>query len=266
MNYMDIEHSNFWENLVKEIEPIMDVGEDLLEETISLVERYHIDLSSELNWDELPDAFKNALQVSISNNLNTMSNDLMLNEFIRSGSMFQTVVDMLEVQHSKLERNDTTARSFLQNLIREVMSVSISSKAMNLDNWSEIISNKKEAYQVDDVTEHAYKKIANQLKPRMEICIYDFFYNKYSPDEIDKWLGETKNNLLLASIHREHTKKRGQGMSRFIIDYIHHWQDAELMKPMRSVFPFCQCLQQYWNNEINLGTRQGLEALYKQRL
>lgn len=45
-------------------------------------------------------------------------------------------------------------------------------------------------------------------------------------------------------------------MSRFIIDYIHHWQEDKLMKPLKLIFPFYQCLQAHWNNEINLGMRQ----------
>lgn len=262
---MDTKYSNYWEHLIQEIEPMMNIGESILEETMTLVEKYHIDLSAEAEWEKLSDSFKDELQSCISSKTHTMPNNILFNEFVRSSSMFQMVVDKLEVQYSKLKKNDTSARSLLQNLMQEVMSTSIALNIMSLEDWHEIIMSKKESYQVDDVTGYVYKKLSDLLKPKEEICIYDFFYNKTKQDEIDKLLNEAKCCLLLAFTHRELTKKRGQGMSRFIIDYIHKWQNEGLMKPLKSIFPFCLCLQQYWNNEINLGTRQGLEAIYKQK-
>ena len=262
---MDTKYSNYWEHLIQEITPMMNIGESLLEETITLVEQYHIDLTAKVDWEKLPDSFKYELQSCISSKTHTLSNDSLLNEFVRSSSMFQMVVDKLEMQYSNLKKNDTSARSFLQNLMLEVMNTSIALNIMSLEDWHEIIMSKKEAYLVDDVTGYVYKKLSNLLKPKEEISIYNYFYNKTKHDEIDKLLNEAKGCLLLAFTHRELTKKRGQGMSRFVIDYIKKWQNEGLMKPLKSIFPFCQCLQQYWNNEINLGTRQGLEAIYKQK-
>lgn len=263
---MDAEHFTFWSNLIKKIEPMMCIGQSLLEEIVSLVEKYHIDLNSEIEWEELPIDFKSSLQTSISTKLNAIPCELILDEYMRAGNIFLVVVDMLETQHAKVKKINTTARSFLQNLIYEVMNVSITSKAMNLEDWRESIRSKKEAYQVDDVIEYAYKKLSDQFKQQVEISIYDFFYNKTSPEDIDKLLSQARDSILLAFTQRGLTGKRGHGMSRFIIDYIHRWQDDGLMKPLKSIFPFCQCLQLHWDNNINLGTRQGLEVMYKQRL
>ncbi len=254
------------EHLVEEIEPMLIIAESLMEKVISLVEKYHINIDSTLEWEKLPSAFQDELQMYILSEVNKIPTVSLLNEFIRSGSLYQIVFDKLEVQYSKINKNNTSYRSFIQHLMEDVMKISVTSEAMSMDDWHKIIEDKKEAYRIDDVAEHVYKKMLVTFRTKKEICIYDFFYNKTSSAELDKLLRETKDSLLLAFTHRELTKKRGQGMSRFIIDCVHQWQDTGLMKPLKSVYPFCQCLQQYWDNEINLGTRQGLEATYKQRL
>ena len=261
---MNTEQLSYWEDLLKEIEPMMHVGETLLERTLGIVDKYHVDLTSEVNWEKLPESFKDELQSCVSSEMNVIPCGRLLNEFLHSDCLFQKLVDMIEMQYYQLERDDTSTRSFLQYLMQEVMNTSITLNEMNIEDWHKIIKNKKEACQVDDITEHAYKKLSILLKG--DVCIYDFFYNKTKPGDIDKLLSEAKDSLLLAFTYRGLTKKRGQGMSRFIVDYICRWQNEGLMKPLRNVFPFCHCLQQYWNNEVNLGTRQGLEAIYKQTL
>lgn len=263
---MDMGQFTISEHLVQEIEPMMMIADSLMEKVISLVEKYHINLDSDLEWEKLPSAFQDELQMCILSDINEIPTDSLLNEFIQSGSLYQVVFDKLEVQYSKVDKNNTSYRSFIQHLMEDVMKISVTTEVMSMEDWHKIIEDKKEAYRLDDVAEHVYKKMLVTFRPKKEICIYDFFYNKTSTDELEKLLCETKDSLLLAFTHRELTKKRGQGMSRFIVDCVHEWQNTGLMKPLKSVYPFCQCLQLYWNNEINLGTRQGLEATYKQRL
>lgn len=256
----------FWEHLAEEIEPLMQIGETLLNEALLSVEKYGIDLVAETDWEKLPAAFQDELRsriISLVNNMPTFSLPVRL---LQNGGLYQSIFENLEVQYDRLDRKDASARTFLLNLMEEVMSGSIASGAMQLSNWYKLLEKRKEASRVENVGEYVYKKLCAALLPGETVSIYDFFYNKTSTNEIDRLLNEARDSLLLASTHRGQTKKRGQGMSRFIIDCIHRWQDVGLMKPLKSVYPFCQCLQQYWNDEINLGTRQGLEATYKQRL
>lgn len=262
---MKTETFTFWEHLAEEIEPFMQMGESLINKTIPLVEKYHVDLTSITDWKEWPAGLQNELKshiVSLSDNIPDLP---LLNELLKTGALYQNIFEKLEIQYFRLDKRDASARTLLLHLMEEVMNASITSGSMKLSDWHELFENRKEVSRVENVGEYIYKKVFTAHHPREEMNIYDYFYNKTSPDEIDKLLGEAKDSILLASTHRGQTKKRGQGMSRYIINCIHHWQSEELMKPLKSVFPFCQCLQLHWNNEINLGTRQGLEATYKQR-
>lgn len=261
----NIKDLDFWEYLVEKIEPLMQLGESLINETLPLVEKYNVDLTSMTDWEELPAALQNEIRSCIVSLTDNMS-DSSLFRLLQADVLYQSLFEKLEVQYARLDKKDISSRTFLLHLIEEVMDSSISSGTMKLSDWRELLDKRKEAFCVENVGEYVYKRLCIVLQPVGKIRIYDFFYNKTSSEEIDRLLEETRNSLLLAATHRGQTKKRGQGMSRFIIDCIHRWQDEELMKPLKSVFPFCQCLQTYWNDEINLGTRQGLEATYKQRL
>lgn len=254
----------FWEHLVEEIEPLMQLGESLINETLPLVDKYNVDLNS-VDWEELPATLQNEIRsciVSLTDDIPDGS----LFSLLQTDVLYQSVFEKLEAQYARLDKKDISSRTFLLHLMEEVMGSSISPGTMKLSDWHELLEKRKETSRVENAGEYVYKKLCIVLQSADKINIYDFFYNKTSPEEIDRLLGETKDSLLLASTHRRQTKKRGQGMSRFIINCIHSWQDEGLMKPLKSIFPFCQCLQTYWKDEINLGTRQGLEATYKQRL
>lgn len=257
--------AGFWEHLAEEIEPLMQIGETLLNEALLSVEKYGIDLVTETDWEKLPDAFQDELRSHIISLVNNMPAFSLPVGLLQDGGLYQSIFENLEVQYDRLDKKDASARTFLLNLMEEVMNGSIASGAMRLSDWHKLLEKRKEASRVKNVGEYVYKKLCTALLPEQTMDIYDFFYNRTSDDEIDQLLNEARDSLLLALTHRRQTKKRGQGMSRVIIDYIHRWQDAGLMKPLKSVYHFCQCLQRYWNNEINLGTRQGLEATYKQR-
>lgn len=263
---MGTEHPDFWEHLIKKIEPIMCVGENLVEETTLLAEKYHIDLTLITDWKDLPVGLRTELQSCIGSLTEHIPAIPMIGGLLETEVVYLCVFEELEIQFSRLDKQDVAARAYLLQLMEEVMDGSISTGMVKLSDWQRVLEKRKEAARVENAGEYVYKKLCAEYDAREKMRVYDFFYNKTSQAEIDELLGKAKDSLLLASAHRGQTKKRGQGMSRFIIDCIHQWQDAELMKPLKSVFPFCQCLQQYWNNEINLGTRQGLEATYKQRL
>lgn len=263
---MGTEHPDFWEHLITKIEPIMYVGENLMEETTLLIEKYQIGLTSITDWKSLPIGFRNELQSCIRSLTEHISAIPLIGGLLEADVVYLCVFEELEIQFSRLDKNDVAARTYLLHLMEEVMDSSISTGTMKLSDWHGLLEKRKKATRVENAGEYVYKKLCAEYDAREKMCVYDFFYNKTSQAEIDGLLCKAKDSLLLAFAHRGKTKKRGQGMSRFIIDCIHQWQNAELMKPLKSVFPFCQCLQQYWNNEINLGTRQGLEATYKQRL
>lgn len=260
-----MEQSTFWEHLAEEIGPIMQIGESLINVTWPLFEKYHVDLNSSTSWERLPVELQNEIRSCIVAMTNEMPNITIVGMLLRAGTLYQSIFETLEFQYARLDKKDASTRTFILHLMEEIMYNSISSGTMDISDWRELLEKRKESLYVQNAGEYVYKKLYHTFCKEKKVSIYDFFYNRTSPKEIDKLLAETKNNLLLALLHREQTKKRGQGMSRFIIDCIHQWQEAELMKPLKSVFPFCQCLQGYWNNEINLGTRQGLEATYKQR-
>lgn len=260
------ELNNYWEHLAESIEPMVRVGEALLGEVVSLAGEYGIDMDSEMKPEDVPTDLRERLQMHIVAEMDDILEIPMLGELLKSGDLYQTVFEQLEVQYARLEKRDVSARGFLQRLMQVVMDVSISTGKMSLADWHGMIEGRKEARKVEDVAEYVYKKQCATLQAAQKSSVYDFFYNSSSPDEIDRLLSEAKESLTLASAHRGMTKKRGQGMSRLIINYIHQWQERKLMKPMKSVFPFCQCLQRHWDGAINLGTRQGLEATYKLRM
>lgn len=262
---MNIENVTFWEHLADDLAPMMQVGESLINETLSLIEKYDVDIVSITDWKELPATFQNEIRACIANVSDDIFDISSLGAVLQTDVLYQSVFETLETQYARLDKKDMSARSFLLYLMEEIMQGSISTGIMSLSDWHDLLEKRKETLRVDDVGEYVYKKMCNVLIPEEKLNIYDFFYNNIAPAEIDKLLDETKDSLLLASAQRGQTKKRGQGMSRFIIDCIHHWQAAKLLKPLKSIFPFCQCLQAHWNNEINLGTRQGLEATYKQK-
>lgn len=263
---MDIENVTFWEHLAEDLAPVMRVGETLINKTLSLIEKHDVDIVSITDWKELPASFQNEIKSCIT----TLTGDIFnisssLGAVLQTEVLYQSAFETLEMQYAKLDKRDMSARSFILYLMEEIMQGSISSGIMALSDWHDLLEKRKEALRVDNVGEYVYKKLRNVLILEEKLNIYDFFYNNTSPEEIDKLLDETKGRLLLAYAQRGQTKKRGQGMSRYIVDCIHHWQAMKLLKPLKSIFPFCECLQVYWNNEINLGTRQGLEATYKQR-
>lgn len=257
---------SYMEHLIKVIEPVMKTGELIVENAISLAEEYKIDLNSTVNWEDMPVDFRERLQVCIVSRLDEISSISPLSELLQSGDWCQSIFEQLEVMHLQLEKSDASARAFVQQLMQEVMSVSIATGKMSIDDWQRKIEMRKEAKRVEDAAEFVYKKFSAAFRMSQDVSVYDFFYNKNSPDEISRLLDEAKDSLMLASSYRGMTQKRGQGMSRLIIDYIRRWQELKLMKPMKSVFPFCQCLQHYWGDVVNLGTRQGLEAMYKQKM
>lgn len=260
------ELNSYWEHLAKTIEPVMQIGELLVEDVRLLAEEFGVDMDSVMKPEDVPTNLRERLRERIVAEMDGILEIPMLGELLKSGDLYQSMFEQLEVEHGRLDKRDVSARAFVQELMQEVMNVSIETGKMRLADWDGIIERRKAASRVEDVAEYVYKKFCVTLRESQEASVYDFFYNKSSPDEIDRLLGEARESLMLASSHRGMTKKRGQGMSRFIIDYIRQWQEQGLMKPMKSVFPFCQCLQQHWNDEINLGTRQGLEATYKLRL
>lgn len=260
------ELNSYWEHLAKTIEPMMQMGELLVADVRLLAEEFGVDMDSEIKPEDVPTNLRERLRECIVAKMDGKLEIPMLGELLKSGDLYQSVFEQLEVQHGRLDRRDVSARAFVQELMQEVMDVSIETGKMSIADWHGIIERRKAASRVEDVAEYVYKKFCAALQVSQDDSIYDFFYNSSSPDEIDRLLGEARESLMLASVYRGMTKKRGQGMSRFIIDYIHQWQERKLMKPMKSVFPFCQCLQRHWNDEINLGTRQGLEATYKLRL
>lgn len=262
----DITHIDFWEHLVEEIAPLLQISKSLIDESLHLVKKHHIDLSLEMDWEKLPSAFREELRLCIVSKISDKDYTSLSFAFLQKDVMYRSLFEKLEAQYARLDKKEVSARALLLNLMQEIMNDSIDSNAMKLSTWHDLFEQRKEVNQIANVDEYVYKKLCARLGPKEEMSIYDFFYNMTSPNEIDKLLNEVKDSLLLASIHRGQTKKRGQGLSRFIIDYVHHWQDVGLMKPLKSVYPFCQCLQRYWNDEINLGTRQGLEATYKQKL
>lgn len=257
--------NDYWDRLIEEIEPMMQIGESLIKEATPLMEKFQIDLDTENCWEDIPEGFRREFLSCIASKVDGQIEMPLLQELIGSGNLYQSVFEQLERQYSRLEKEDASARVFLQHLMQEVMNVSIMSQAMSLDDWHGIIERRKEAFKVEDVAEYVYKKLCVGLQSQQEIGIYDFFYDKTVQEDINRMLNETKEHLMLASIHRGQTKKRGQGMSRLVVDYIHQWQKQGVMKPLKSIYPFCQCLDRHWNHEINLGTRQGLEATYKQR-
>ena len=262
----DITDFNFWNHLVEEMEHLMKTGESLINKLLALAQKYQISLESEIDWEKLPGTFRDELRLNIISLISDMSNIDLPNVVLQNDIMYWCIFEKLEAQYFRLDKKDASARTLLLNLMHEVMSGSIESKTMQLSTWHDFLEKRKESSRVENVGEYVYKNVCATFESKEVMNIYDFFYNKTSTDEIDRLLCEAKESLLLAYTYRGKTKKRGQGMSRFIIDYVHYWQDLELMKPLKTIYPFCQCLQKYWKNEINLGTRQGLEATYKQRV
>lgn len=260
------EVNDYWEHLAKTIEPVMQLGELLVEGVRPIANEFGVELDSVMKPEDVPTDLRERLQAYIVAEMDGISEIPMLGELLKSGDLYQTVFEQLEVQYGRLDKRDVSARAFLQQLMQEVMDVSISTGKMSLVDWHGMIEGRKEARKVEDVAEYVYKKQCATLQMARKSSVYDFFYNSSSSDEIDRLLSEAKDSLMLASSYRGMTKKRGQGMSRLIIDYIYQWQERKLMKPMKSVFPFCQCLERYWDGAINLGTRQGLEATYKLRV
>lgn len=262
---MNIDNTTFWEHLAEEMESLMQVSESLINKILSLIEEYNLDVTVLTEWHTLPDVFRNEIKSYIANHIEKMSNIPTLGIILQTDVLYQSVFETLEAQYIRIDKKDISARTLLLHLMEEVMEESVSSGIMELSDWHNLLEKRKEALHVEYAGEYVYKKICNILCPENKMRIYDFFYNNTSSEEIDRLLITTKDYLLFASEQRRQTKKRGQGMSRIIIDCIHQWQNEKLLKPLKSIYPFCQCLQAYWNNEVNLGTRQGLEATYKQR-
>ncbi|MDD3038064.1 hypothetical protein [Bacteroides sp.] len=265
---IDSIHSSnkYWENLIREIEPMLQSGEGLVKKAMPLIQKYHIELETPKAYEEMPPAFQEELQAAILSIADGMPEVSPLVSLTGETGVFQTVFEKLDDLHQGMERSDISGRSFIQQLMQEVMTTSVVTSAMELTDWNQFVERRKEACRIMDAAEHIYKKVASEIGSQEKLCVYEFFYNKLSQEQIDLLLLEAKESLSLSAVCRGLTKKRGQGMTRSIIGFIQRWQDTGVMKPMKSVYPFCQCLQQSWNNEINLGSRQGLEATYKQRM
>lgn len=262
---MDTSSNDFWDKLINELQPVLEMGQELVFAVESLCLNHQIDLSLPVATESISPSLQKELRTVIERIIDT-SGSFSLSPFIKSHSLYLSMIGQLDACYQKLNRNDNSARYFILNLMEEIICVSIENKVMKLSDWKKYLEQCRETTKIKDAIGHVFKRVSLDKAYRNSCCVYDFFYNDHSPEEIDRFLNQAKESLLLAQKHRNTTKKRGQGLSRHVISFVHHWQDVGAMKPMKSVFPFCQLLQKYWDEKINLGSRQGLEASYKQRV
>lgn len=246
-----------WNEIIEEMRPILIKSRSLINDILLRMENTQI--GSDMND-----------KIEISDTISTFITDLNVSNklfsLLEEKNVYWLMWDKLECIYKTSLEHNKHGRTFIINLMEKLITVSINNKVLSLDDWNIFFLERKETDKIIDVGEFVFKKVRNKLVPPKELSVYDYFYNKYSKEKIDLYLADAKEHLTLACSYRELTKKQGQGLTRAIINFIHRWQNEGLLKPMKSVYPFCMCLEKYWSGSINLGTRQGLEATYKQRL
>lgn len=253
----------YWEHLMQEIQPLLCIGKELAERLAPLPE------SNEQTTEDDRDKMDNGMQEEVMQILNEsvmrIGEVSSLSCLLGKKETFLAAFEQLDALLHRLARNDASARQFIQELMQEVITTSIDNRILTLEEWGFIIKERTETMRTANAAEYAYKQVFHRLNKPCTLSVYDFFYNKTPTTDIDHLLKEAKEKLSFASECRQRTQKRGQGLSRCIVDYIHTWQDQGLMKPLKAAYPFCECLQKHWGNAINLGSRQGIEVIYKQR-
>jgi len=259
---MNTSNKDFWDELMVQLQPILEMGEQLLEAVESLCQNYQTNLNLDLDFEDLPVSLQKKLKSVIEKIIDNSTSF----SFIESKDLYQAMIEQLNILYQKNNYISYSVRYSLLHLMQEIMQVSIEHKVMELSDWKNYLEQRSEFRKIKDGVEYVFKKVSISSTSSETYSIYDFFYNNHSTEEIDILLNQTKDSLLLIQKHRNITGKRGQGLSRNLINIIHRWQETGIMKPMKSVFPFCQLLRQHWNDEINLGSRQGLEATYKIRI
>ena len=95
--------------------------------------------------------------------------------------------------------------------------------------------------------------------------VYHFFNRQIATGEIDVLLAQCHAALLAAEKRRRFSGKRGQGHTKLIIDQILYWQEMGYMQHVDTITPFIRCLEAHWHHEFRLGSRQGIERMYKKK-
>jgi len=95
--------------------------------------------------------------------------------------------------------------------------------------------------------------------------VYHFFNTQQTIPEIDDLLAQCHQALAAAEKRRKYTCKRGQGHTKLIIDHILLWQEKGYMRHIDTAMPFIRCLEAHWNHEFKLGSRQGVERMYRKK-
>ncbi len=256
---------DFWDRLIEEVTPFLTIGKELMEEITDSLEQNNIELTHLADYESLPPTIKSSIGEILNKALNSIEQSDQITQLIQSKDVYIALVEMLEKEIKKPNNNSKLIKSVLIQQMQEVIKVSVTTTVMNLNDWKGYIDSLKETQEIEHPIEYVYHKLRNQGVPKDKIEIQNFFYNKYSWSEIESLLAEAKEYLDLANEHRNTTQKKGQGMTRFILDFILKWQNEGYMKNVQSIYPFIHCLEEYWNCQINLGTRQGVERSYKQR-
>ncbi len=256
---------DFWDSLINDVTPFLEIGKQLLDDINNAVTIANIDYVHFTDYTCLPTSLKDSIGLAIQKVISKAANVNKLSLLIQSKDIYISVIKMLEVEFINSKKDDKLIRSVLITQIQNVMNASISASTMNLNDWKIYIDSIKETQDIDYPIEYAYRKLCKQDLLKEKVEIKNFFYNIHPWPEIEKLLSEAKESLCLANEHRNTTSKRGQGTTRLIIDFIFKWQTNGYMKNVHRIYPFIQCLNEYWNNELNLGTRQGVERSYKQR-
>lgn len=256
---------DFWNSLINDVTPFLEIGKQLLDDINNAITTSKIDLEHFKDYTCLPPSLKKTIGLTIQKVISTTANANKVSLLIQSKDIYISVIEILESEFRKLGKDNKLVKSILITQIQDIMNASISTSTMNFNDWKAYIDSTKEAQGIDYPIEHAYHKLRNQELFKKKVEIKSFFYNIHPWPDIEKLLSEAKDNLRLANEHRNTTQKRGQGMTRLIIDFILKWQTNGYMKNVHRIYPFIQCLNEYWNGELNLGTRQGLERNYQQR-
>lgn len=254
---LSMKYDELWDEIIEEMRPVLIKSKCLINDILQRMENSQIgsDMNDKIEISDMISSF--ITDLNVSNKLFSL---------LEEKNVYWLMWDKLECVYKISLEHNKQGRTSIINLMEKLVTVSINNKILSLEDWNTFFLERKEADKITDVGEFVFKKVRNKLVPPKELSVYDYFYNKHSKEKIDLCLSEAKEQLTLACSYRELTKKQGQGLTRGIINFIHHWQSEGLLKPMKSVYPFCVCLEKYWLGSINLGTRQGLEATYKQRL
>lgn len=256
---------DFWDKLAEEVTPFLTIGKQLLEEVTDSLEKANINIEYLVDYGSLSPTVKKAMKEILNNALNRVEQTDKITHLIESRDIYISLVELLEKEIKKLSNNERLIKSILIQQMQEVMNASMATSTMNLNDWKTFINSLKETQEIEHPIEYVYHKLRNQGIPKEKVEIQSFFFNKHPWTEIERLLTEAKEYLNLANEHRNTTQKKGQGMTKLILDFILKWQKEGYMKNVHSIYPFVQCLEQHWNYEIYLGTRQGLERNYKQR-